>query len=81
MIGYLRQYISSKRGETMTNNIKLGTLVKYSATTRFCLHDLQYDLTEFYTRSQIIENKQLSHMKVVQFKTLGKNLIRVDVEE
>lgn len=65
----------------MTNNIKLGTLVKYSATTRFCLHDLQYDLTEFYTRSQIIENKQLSHMKVVQFKTLGKNLIRVDVEE
>ena len=65
----------------MTNNIKLSTLVKYSATTRFCLHDLQYDLTEFYTRSQIIENKQLSHMKVVQFKALGKNLIRVDVEE
>jgi hypothetical protein len=66
----------------VTNNIKLGTLVKYSATTSFCLHDLQYDITEFYTRSQILENKQISKMKVVQFKIVkGKELIRVDVVE
>lgn len=66
----------------MTNNIKLGTLVKYSLTTSFCLHDLQYDITEFYTRSQILENRQLSRMKVVHFKVVaGKQMIHVDVEE
>lgn len=66
----------------MTNNIKLGTLVKYSATRSFCLHDLQYDIIEFYTRSQILENKQLVHMKVVKFRACaGKELIFVDVEE
>ena len=66
----------------MTNNIKLGTLVKFSASISFCLHDLQYDITEFYTRSQILENKQLSRMKVVQFKIVaGKQMIHVDVEE
>lgn len=66
----------------MINNIKLATLVKYSATTSFCLHDLQYDITEFYTRLQILKNKQLSHMKVVQFKVVaGKQMLHVDVEE
>lgn len=66
----------------MTNNIKLGTLVKYCATTSFCLHDLQYDITEFYTRSQLLENKQLLKMKVVQFKAAKeKELIHVDVVE
>ena len=66
----------------MTNNIKLGTLVKFSAITSYCLHDLQYNITEFYTRSQILENKQLSKMKVVQFKIVkGKEFIHVDVVE
>ena len=66
----------------MTNNIKLATLVKYSATTSFLLHDIQYDIEEFYTRSQILENKQLSHMKVVSFKVVvGKEMIYVKVEE
>ena len=71
-----------KGGETLTNTIKLATLVKCSAIIRFCLHDLQYDITEFYTRSQILENKQLSKMKVVQFKIVkGKEFIHVDVVE
>lgn len=66
----------------MTNNIMLGTLVKYCATKSFCLHDLQYDITEFYPRSQILKNKQLSRMKVVQFKVdEGNNMLHVDVEE
>ena len=66
----------------MTNFIKLGTLVKFSATTSFCLHDIQYDIEEFYTRSQILENKQLSRMKVVSFKVVsGKEMIYVKVEE
>ena len=66
----------------MTNSIKLGTLVKYSLTTSFCLHDLQYDIIEFYTRSQILKNKQLSRMKVVHFNVVsGKQIIHVDVEE
>lgn len=67
----------------MTNNIKLGTLVKHSASgTFFRLRDLQYDIIEYYTKAQIIENKQLSKMKVVQFKIISeKNLLHVDVEE
>ena len=66
----------------MTNNIKLGTLVKFSDTTSFWLHDIQYDIDEFYTRSQILKNKQLSRMKVVNFKALsGKEMIYVKVEE
>ena len=66
----------------MTNNIKLGTLVKYSVTASFWLHDIQYDIEEFYTRSQILENKQLSRMKVVNFKVVaGKEMIYVNVEE
>lgn len=65
----------------MANNIKLATLVKCSATIRFCLHDIQYDVIEYYTKSQILNNKQLSKMKVLQFKTLGKNMLHVDVEE
>lgn len=66
----------------MTNNIKLGTLVKFSDTTSFCLHDIQYDIKEFYTRYQILENKQLSRMKVISFKVVaGKEMIYVKVEE
>lgn len=66
----------------MTNNIKLGTLVKFSVTTSFWLHDIQYDINEFYTRSQILENKQLSRLKVISFKALsGKKMIYVKVEE
>lgn len=66
----------------MTNNIKLGTLVKLSATTSFWLHDIQYDINEFYTRSQILKNKQISRLKVISFKALpGKEMIYVKVEE
>lgn len=65
----------------MINFIKLGTLVKFSATTRFCLHDIQYDITEFYSKSRILDNKQLLKMKVVQFKSAGRNLLYVDIEE
>ena len=65
----------------MTNFIKLGTLVKFSVTTRFCLHDIQYDITEFYSKSRILDNKQLLKMKVVQFKSAGRNLLYVDIEE
>ena len=66
----------------MTNNIKLGTLVRLSATTSFWLHDIQYGIEEFYTRFQILENKQLSHMKVINFKAVaGKEMIYVKVEE
>ena len=71
-----------KRGETMTNNIQLGTLVKLSATTSFWLPDIQYDIDEFYTRSQILKNKQISRLKVISFKALsGKEMIYVEVEE
>jgi hypothetical protein len=65
----------------MTNFIKLGTLVKLSASTRFCLHDIQYDITEFYSKSQILDNKQLLKMKVLQFKSAGRNILYVDIEE
>lgn len=66
----------------MANNIKLGTLVKLSATTSFWLHDIQYDIDEYYTRSQILKNKQISRLKVISFKALsGKEMIYVKVEE
>lgn len=66
----------------MANNIKLGTLVKCSIATSFCLHDIQYDITEYYTKSQILSNSQLSSMKVVQYRALkGKQMLHVDVEE
>lgn len=66
----------------MTNNIKLGTLVKLSATTSFWLHDIQYGIDEFYTRSQILKNKQVSRLKVISFKALSrKEMIYVKVEE
>ena len=65
----------------MTNYIKLGTLVKFSATSRFWLHDVQYDITEFYSKSQILDNKQLLKMKVLQFKSAGRNILYVDIEE
>lgn len=66
----------------MTSNIKLGTLVKLSATYSFRLHVIPYDTTGYYTKSQILKNKQLSKMKVVQFSNiLGQNMISVDIEE
>lgn len=66
----------------MTNNIKLGTLVKCSIATTFCLHDMQYDITEYYTKSQILSNKQLSGMKVVQYRALEeKQMLRVEIVE
>lgn len=66
----------------MTQNIKLGTLVKLSATYTFRLHDIQYNITEYYTKPQILKNKQLSKMKVVQFRNiLAQNMIHVDIEE
>ena len=67
---------------TMTNNIKLGTLVKCSIATSFCLHDMQYGITEYYTKSQILNDSQLSKMKAVQYRALaGKAMLYVDVEE
>lgn len=66
----------------MTNKIKLGTLVKCSIATSFCLHDMQYDITEYYTKSQILNNSQLSKMKVVQYRAVaGRTMLRVDVVE
>lgn len=66
----------------MINNITLGTLVKCSTATSFCLHDIQYDITEYYSKSGILNNSQLSKMKVVQYRALGsKSMLRVDVEE
>lgn len=66
----------------MSNNIKLGTLVKCSIATSFCLHDMQYDITEYYTKSQILSNSQLSSMKVVQYRALKeKQMLHVDVVE
>ena len=66
----------------MSNNIKLGTLVKLSATNIFWLHDIQYDIDELYTRSQILKNKQISRLKVISFKALsGRKMIYVQVEE
>lgn len=66
----------------MTNYIKLGTLVKCSIATSFCLHDMQYDITEYYTKSQILSNSQLSSMKVVQYRALKeKQVLHVDIVE
>lgn len=65
----------------MSNNIKLGTLVKFSSTTGFCLHDMQYDITEFYTKSQIMKNKQLVKMKVINFRIYNKAILYVNIEE
>lgn len=66
----------------MTNNIKLGTLVKFSTTIDFRLHDVQYDIYELYRKSQIMSDKQLRRMKVVSFKVVeNENMIQVDVEE
>lgn len=66
----------------MTNSIKLGTLVKCSIATTFCLHDIQYDITEYYTKSQILSNSQLSSMKVVQCRALKeKQMLQVEVVE
>ena len=66
----------------MTNNIKLGTLVKYSIMTSFCLHDMQYDITEYYTKSQILNDSQLSKMKVVQYRVMSeKAMLKVEVVE
>ena len=49
----------------MTNNIKLGTLVKVSATTSFRLHDIQYGITEYYTKTEKCHNqKSMKSMKI-----------------
>ena len=66
----------------MTNNIKLGTLVKYSIATSFCLHDMQYGITGYYTKSQILNDSQLSKMKVVQYRVMSeKAMLKVEVVE
>ena len=66
----------------MTTNIKLGTLIKFSKTINFRLHDVQYDIYELYRKSQIMSDKQLKKMKVVSFKVVeNENMIQVDVEE
>lgn len=66
----------------MTNNIKLGTLVRFCTTRNFRLHDVQYDIYELYRKSQIMSDKQLKKMKVVSFKVVeNENMIQVDVEE
>lgn len=66
----------------MTNNIKLGTLIKFSKVTNFRLHDVQYDIYELYRKSQIMADKQLKKMKVVSFKIVeNENMLQVDVEE
>ena len=66
----------------MTNNIKLGTLVKYSIATSFCLHEMQYDIIEYYTKSQILNDSQLSKMKVVQYRVMSeKAMLKVEVVE
>ena len=66
----------------MTNNIKLGTLVRFCTTVNFRLHDVQYDIYELYRKSQIMSDKQLRSMKVVSFKAIEhENMIQVDVEE
>lgn len=66
----------------MANNIKLGNLVKLSVTgSVFRLHDLQYDIIESYTKAQILENKQLSKMRVIQFKIVAEKVLYIDVEE
>ena len=66
----------------MTNNIKLGTLIKFSKATNFRLHDVQYDIYELYRKSQIMADKQLKKMKVVSFKVVeNENMLQVDVEE
>lgn len=66
----------------MTNNIKLGTLIKFSKTTNFRLHDVQYVIYELYRKSQIMADKQLKKMKVVSFKVVeNENMLQVDIEE
>lgn len=65
----------------MTNNIKLSTLIKFSAISCFYLHDIQYDIVEIYSKSQIKKNKQLTKMKVIQFKIFNKDSLWIDIEE
>lgn len=66
----------------MTNNIKLGTLVRFCTTGNFRLHDVQYDIYELCRKSQIMSNNQLKKMKVVAFKVVeNENMIQVDIEE
>lgn len=65
----------------MTNNIKLGTLIKCCSSNHFRLHDIQYDITEFYTRNQLLNNKQALKMLVIQFSAIANDMINVEVEE
>ena len=66
----------------MTNNIKLGTLVRFCKTTNFWLHDVRYDVYELYRKSQIMSDKHLKKKKVVSFKVEeNENMLEVDVKE
>lgn len=65
----------------MTNNIKLGTLIKCCSSSNFRLHDIQYDITEFYNRKQILKNKQLLKMKVLEFSAIETDMINIVIEE
>lgn len=65
----------------MANNIKLGTLIKCCSSNHFRLHDIQYDIVELYTRKQILNNKQLLKMKVIQFSAIVKDMLNVEIEE
>lgn len=65
----------------MTNNIKLGTLIKCCSSCHFRLHDIQYNIVEFYNRKQILDNKQLLKMKVLQFSAIAKDMLNVEIEE
>ena len=65
----------------MTNNKKIGTIVKLSAIPSFRLHDIQYDITEYYTKSEIMQNKQLLKMKVLQFRIVTDGLLHIEIEE
>ena len=43
---------------------------------------MQYDITEYYTKSQILNDSQLSKMKVVQYRVMSeKAMLKVEVVE
>lgn len=68
----------------MSKNIKLGTLVNLSAIQNFRLHDIQYDITEYYTKAELMQNKQLLKMKVLKIRIATDEIfeiLHVEVEE
>ena len=78
----LRKFKIKEEVKNMTNNIKLGTLVRFCTAGNFRLHDVQYDIYELYRKSQIMADKQLKKMKVVSFKVVeNENMLQVDIEE